>query len=341
MIDRLRPLTAAILLLLLAPLAAPAARPIPLDELFPPKVIAKGDGFQVTEKDLEKAYLDYKTAAAANGQTLDPAERDSLEARLVDKLVFMRIMLLKATDEDRQRGGVRADELLAAFKKRSSSEDAFQRYIRSLGLTYAEFRNKFIEQAVVEEVLIREVHSTLAATEDEMKRFYLDNIEAFRQPEMVRVAHLLIATRSLPANEPLTEEQKRAALIKAEALLKRAKAGEDFATLVKNFSEDPGSKQHGGVYAFARGQMAVEFETAAFALQPGQLSDVVETGYGYHIIKMLDRRPVRTVPYEAAQERVRKAVIDKKAEARLPEYTGQLKAAFHTVILDPRYRLTE
>ena len=327
-----------LVLTLVAPFAAEAARPIPLDELFPPRVVARGTGFEVTEKDVEKAYLDYRTAAAANGQTLDPAERPALEVRLLDKLIFMRIMLLKATDEDRQRGSERADQLLAAFKKRTSSEDAFRRYIDSLGLTYEAFRNKFMEQAVVEEVLIREVHSQITVAEDQMKRFYLDNIAAFQQPEMVRVAHILISTKDLKTNRPFTEEQRRAALIKAEGLLKRAKAGEDFAQLVATYSEDPGSKQHGGIYAFARGQMALEFETAAFALQPGQLSDVVQTGYGYHVIKLLDRRPVRTVPYEDAQERVRKAVIDQQAEARLPAYTEKLKAAFNTVILDPKYQ---
>jgi peptidyl-prolyl cis-trans isomerase C len=326
------------LLAALLPLAAPAAKPIPLDQLFPTKVVARGTGFQVTEKEVEKAYLDYHTAAAANGQNLDPAERSTLEVKLLDKLVFMRIMLLKATDEDRQRGAVRADELLAAFKKRSSSEDAFRRYIDSLGLTYQEFRSKFMEQAIVEEVLLREVHSQITISEDEMKRFYLDNIQAFQQPEMVRASHILVATRDMKENRPFNEPEKRAALIKAEALLKRARAGEDFAQLVTNFSEDPGSKQHGGIYAFARGQMALEFETAAFALQPGQISDVIETGYGYHIIKLLDRRPVRTIPYETAQDRVRKTLVDQRAETRLPDYTRQLKAAFNTVILDDKYK---
>ncbi|MBL6764284.1 MAG: peptidylprolyl isomerase [Verrucomicrobiae bacterium] len=336
--DRIHQLAVLALLILTPAITVSAARPIPLDELFPPKVVAKGNGFQVTEKDVEKAYLDYTTAAAANGQQVDIADRENLESRLLDKLVFMRIMLLKATSEDQESGAKRADELLAAFKKRSSSEDAFQRYIASLNLTYAEFHNKFKEQAVVEEVLLREVHKTLTASDDEMKRFYLDNIEAFRQPEMVRVAHILVSTRNSRENRPLTDQEKRAALSKAEALLKRAKAGEDFAKLVEMFSEDPGSKSHGGIYAFARGQMAVEFETAAFALQPGQLSDVIETGYGFHVIKMLDRRPSRTLPYEASVDRVRKAVIDGKAEAILPNYTRQIRAAFGTVILDPAYK---
>lgn len=338
MTDRLRSILVLALLAIAAPGGASAAKPIPLDQLFPPKVIARGQGFQVTEKDVDQAHLDFRTAAAANGQKLDPAERESLHSRLLDKLIFMRIMMLKATDEDRERGHKRADELLAAFKKRSSSEDAFQRYIRSLGLTYEEFRKKFIDQAIVEEVLIREVHSKITVSEDEMKRFYLDNIAAFREPEMVRAAHLLISTRDQKTKRPYTDPDKRTALIKAEALLRRAKAGEDFAKLIAEFSEDPGSKQHGGIYAFARGQMALEFETAAFALEIGQLSDVIETGYGYHIIKLLARRPMRTLPYEASLDRVRKAVIDQKAQAQLPGYTKRVRESFGTVILDPKYQ---
>jgi peptidyl-prolyl cis-trans isomerase C len=316
---------------------AEAAKPIPLDQLFPDKIVARGTGFEITDKEVEKAFLDYKTAAAANQQKINPGDQAILESRMLDKLIFMKIMRQKSTGEDQVKGIERADKLLLQYKERTPSEDSFLRYIKSLGLTYPEFKQKFVEQATVEEVLIRELHGRIQVSEDEKKRFYLDNIDRFKQPEMLKAAHILIGTVNPTTKVNFTASQKAAARLKIEGLLKRARSGEEFLGLAKQFSQDSGSKERGGTYIFARGQMAVEFETTAFNLRIGQISDVVETAYGYHVIKLLDREPERTEPYERAQKRVRDMVISRKANLRLPEYTQALRITYRVQILDPKY----
>ena len=88
-----------------------------------------------------------------------------------------------------------------------------------------------------------------------------------------------------------------------EGLLKRARAGEDFAKLAKEYSEDPGSKDKGGEYKFPRGQMVPEFEAAAFSLGTNQVSDIVTTRFGYHIIKLSEKIPARKVEYRQGGQR--------------------------------------
>ena len=95
----------------------------------------------------------------------------------------------------------------------------------------------------------------------------------------------------------MTEEQKAAKRKEMEGLLKRARAGEDFAKLAKEYSEDPGSKDKGGEYTFPRGQMVPEFEAAAFSLNTNQVSDIVTTRFGYHIIKLSEKIPAQKVEF--------------------------------------------
>jgi len=331
-------LTIAVLMLTSQVHQLVAAKTMSLDELFPDKVIAKGRDFEITEKQVDRAYLNYKTAAAANGQKVDAMERSALTAKLLDKLIFMKIMLGKATAVDRKKGATRADQLLVQFRKKATSEAAFERYLKSLGLTYEQFQTKFVEQATVEEVLMRELHSKIEVSEAAMKSFYLDKIDRFKQPEMLRAAHILVANRDMKTSRPYTDSENAQARMRIEGLLKRARSGEDFERLAKEFSEDPGSKARGGTYAFARGQMAVEFEAAAFNLRIGQLSGVVETSYGFHVIKLLDRRPAKTMPYEKAQAQIRDMLISAEADKRLPDYTRALHRSHEVVILDENFR---
>ena len=334
-----KPLLLLVLAISLTGFPSEAAKPVPLDQLFPPKVVARGTGFQVTDKDVENAYLQYQSAAAAQGRRIDPAERLALETKMLEKLVFMKIMDQKATTEDRINGMEKADKLLLKSRENSPSGESFLRYVKSLGVTFEEFKKRFVEQATAEAVVVRELHSRIPVTETEMKRYYLDNIKRFTRPEALKAAHILIRTIDPKSNRSLSTAQKAAARIKIEGILKRARSGEDFLKLAKAFSEDPGSKDRGGTYIFTKGQMAIEFETAAFKLRIGQISDVVETPYGYHVIKLIDREPKYTAPYEKAQRQVRDMLVGEKADEQMPNYSKGLRIKFRVEVLDPKYKL--
>jgi peptidyl-prolyl cis-trans isomerase D len=134
-------------------------------------------------------------------------------------------------------------------------------------------------------------------SDTDLRRLYSQNMDSFRTPERVKVRHILLKTDGKPASE----EPKIKA--KAEDLLKQIRGGADFAALAKKNSEDPGSAANGGEYPsfMARGQAVPEFEKAAFALKPGQTSDLVKTQYGYHIIQVLQHEDARLRPFEEAK----------------------------------------
>ena len=130
-------------------------------------------------------------------------------------------------------------------------------------------------------------------------------------------------------------DQQQAKRKQAEDLLKRIRGGADFAALAKQYSEDPGSKDNGGeLPAFPRGQMVPEFEAAAFSLTNNQVSDVVTTTYGYHIIKLIGKTPAKKVAYATVAAKIKDYLTQQKTEKLAPAYLDKLKKDADVQILD-------
>lgn len=156
--------------------------------------------------------------------------------------------------------------------------------------------------------------------------------------DRVRARHILISTLD-ENNQPLAEDKKAEAKKKAEDILAKAKAGEDFAQLAKTYTEDPGSKDNGGEYIFGYGQMVPEFEKTAFELNPGQISDLVETTYGYHIIKLEEKIASTTEDIQRAAELEGQLIADYesqlKSEAFQTEFEEKIKSKYEVKFNDP------
>jgi peptidyl-prolyl cis-trans isomerase D len=148
--------------------------------------------------------------------------------------------------------------------------------------------------------------------------YYNQNRYRFETPERVLASHILFMTQDVATGEAFSEEKKAELKTMAEGVLARVKAGEDFATLAKEYSGDPGSKDNGGDLGWVlRGQMVPEFEAAVFALQPNQVTDqLVETDFGYHIIKAFDRDEPRVRELDEVRPEI---VADLSAEKQATE----------------------
>jgi parvulin-like peptidyl-prolyl isomerase len=184
----------------------------------------------------------------------------------------------------------------------------------------------------------------VAISDDDIKKFYDSHPADFEQPEMVHVRHILLMTIDPTTRSPLSDDQVAAKHKEAEDVLMRARAGEDFASLAQEYSDDPTTKVKGGeLPPFGRGQMLPEFEAAAFSLTNNQVSDIVTTMYGYHIIKFLDRTPAKkleltdVVPQtkETISARVKEILVQQKTDALAPPYLDKLKKAADVQITDP------
>lgn len=326
--------------LLAAPLAA-AEAPVrdaaakPADkaaDLFPDRVIAKGTGVEVKRSQLDEAVIAVKANIAAQGRALTPDESSAVDQQVLDRLIQIQLLLAKATDADKTQGKALFQKRFAEAKKRAGSQEFFERQLKAAGLTEAMMSKRMTEEAIAEMVVERELK--INVTDEDVKKFYDDNPAKFEQPETVRAAHVLIGTRDRTSGAELSDEAKKAKLKLAEDIQKRAKAGEDFAKLAKEFSDDPGSKDKGGEYTFARGQMVPEFEAAAFALGTNQVSDIVTTQYGYHIIKLYEKFPAKKLELAKVSDDIRQFLKARQVQKLLPPYMAKLRKEAGVAILD-------
>src|SRR5262249_48106276 len=151
----------------------------------------------------------------------------------------------------------------------------------------------------------------------DIERTYNNNIEQYSTPEQVRASHILLKTEG---------KDDAAVKAKAEQLLKEVKGGADFAELAKKNSEDESSAKNGGdLDYFGRGRMVPEFDQAAFAMQPGQISDLVKTQYGYHIIKVVDKKAATTRPLAEVRQQIADQLAYERAQAQAADLAQSIE----------------
>lgn len=296
------------------------------DGLFANPVVAKGDGFEIKHNELEDAFIDLKANSAARGQTIPESDRTMVESNLLARLVVTKVLVRRATDEDRTKARVTTDKLIADAKKQYPSEELFAQQLRSAGMSPEQFNARAFEQTLCETVMDRELKSTIVISDEAAKKFYDENPARFERPETVRAAHILFPTIDRVTQQPVAPAKKKEQEQLAKRIQERAQKGEDFAKLAKEFSDDPGSRDKGGEYPpFARGEMPPEFETAAFSLKTNQVSDVVETRFGFHIIKLLQKVPPEKVSLDKVMPDLKEGLARLEMQKLAPDYFEKVK----------------
>jgi peptidyl-prolyl cis-trans isomerase C len=310
--------------------------------LFGDPVIARGKGFEIKQSELDEVVLGIKSAAAAHNETIPQGRMMTIEAQMLNRLIQIQILLQKSTDADKAEGKNKTDAQIATLLARAGSQEVFDRQLKAVGMTPAELRNKVTQEATATATLTRELG--INATDAEVQQYYTSHPSDFEQPATVHVRHILILTMDPVTRAPLPADQMQAKRKQIDDILKRVKAGEDFATLATQYSEDPGSKNNGGeLKPFGHGEMVPQFEAAAFSMKTNTVSDVVTTDYGYHIIKLLDITPAKKVALTdkvpmtdlTIADKIKDFLMQQKTQKLAPAYLNSLKKDAGTEILDP------
>jgi peptidyl-prolyl cis-trans isomerase C len=333
-------------------LAMAAAAPVPESStpaaaapgaLFTNTIIAKGKDVSITRGALDQEVIRLKGSLAAQGRSLsgDPAV---VERQVLDGLIGKQLLLAKTSQADRAKAKAEFEASLQKYRTNNQfTVEQFNEKIKQqllvLGMTRQQWEEQGIEQEALPLMLQRELK--VEVTDAEARQFYNENPGKFEQPEMVRAAHILLMTINPVTRQELSEDQKAAKHKQIEDILKRARAGEDFAKLAKEYSEDPGSKDRGGEYTFPRGQMTPAFEAAAFSLNTNQISDVVTTPYGYHIIKLYEKIPAKKVDFEKVSQEIKDYLVQRQIQLKVPDYLKQLRKDADVKILDARLASVE
>jgi len=173
----------------------------------------------------------------------------------------------------------------------------------------------------IQKLLKQEVYDKITVRPKEVKDYYNANFEDFKVPDQVRARHVLIR---IP--DDATEAQRKEASGAIQKAAERIEKGEAFEEVAKQVSQDGSAPQGGDLGYFGRGQMVPEFEKVAFSLEKGQVSDIVETQFGYHLIKAEGWRPARTKPFDEGASEIEELLRRWKAESLGRDYIEKLRA---------------
>jgi peptidyl-prolyl cis-trans isomerase C len=308
--------------------AKPEVKPAaPAVKAAEPNAVAENTGVAVTVngKDITEADVDAKINAYMDrmASQVPPGMADQYKKQMRPQVVESMVME-QLLDEKIQKANInitdsdvnnKITEIIAT--QPGMTMETFKSMIASRGQSFDEVKGQ-IKKTMSYEKLIGNVE----VNDAEAKAFYDENKEDFNKPEQVKASHILVKV-----DASATPEQKAAAKTKIEGLLKQAKAGGDFAALAKENSDDPGSKMNGGDLGFFdRGTMVKEFADAAFALKVGDISGVIETQYGYHIIKVTDRKEGGMMAFDKAKPDIEKSLQDKKKSELFKQLIEKIKA---------------
>ena len=301
--------------------------------LFGDPTVVKAKGFEIKRSDLDTVVSGARANAAANGQQLPP----DFTVGVLDQLITIQTLLQTANAADQAAGKSEADIQYTNLLKKFISPEAFERQLKAVGMTVDDLRAKAIQEAVAKAALKRQLNINI--TDDEARDYYTKHSADFEQPELVHARHILLMTIDPATRMPLTTNTIAAKRKQIEDLRKQIQDGADFAAVAKQYSEDPGSKENGGeLPEFSRGQMVAEFEAAAFALGTNQVSDVVTTQYGYHLIKVLDKTPAKKIDFATADQDIKDGLARVKIAKLAPNFVKQLRSDQKVEILDPNLK---
>lgn len=254
------------------------------------QAVAKVNGETITQQDL------YNFMVEAQGGQSGQAALDQL---ISDKLVDMEAAKTNTTVTDAD-----VDAELAEVKKQFPSEDEFNSTLQQYGMTLDD-----LKKSIKQNLKSRKIFEPQVTVKDEdVKKYYDENKASFSTPEQVRASHILVKTKE-----------------EADAILKQLKNGGDFAAIAKEKNEDATKDKGGDLGFFSEGQMVKEFDEAVWKMKVGELSEPVKTQYGYHIIKLTDKKPAVNPTFDEKKAEIAKLLKSNEANQKASEWLAKAK----------------
>jgi peptidyl-prolyl cis-trans isomerase C len=298
-----------------APAEPAAVKPVPAQL---PEVVARVNGEAISRGDLEEAVTEIEARA---GQPMPANQRDRVLRAVLDQLIGYRLLVQESTTRKTTVPDAELEARMGQIRSQFPSEEVFQQQLQQRKMTLEQLRADTRASMQITAMLQAELDAKTKVTPEQINDFYAKNPSAFQQGERVRASHILVRVQP---NADAAEREK--ARVKAAGILADVKAGKDFAALAKQYSDDPGSGAKGGDLGyFERGQMVPPFEEAAFTLMPGQTSDLVQSDFGYHIIRVVDRQPGRVQPLADVRTDIENYLVGQNREQQTRLFVEALK----------------
>jgi peptidyl-prolyl cis-trans isomerase C len=298
--------------------------------------VARVNGIDISQIDLERKFNLIKERYASMGVPLDESKlnefRDNILQSLIDQEVLYQESVSKGIKIDQEEVKGELDN----FKKQFETEAAFQKQLADMDYTEDAILAQIKQSKTIQKFIEETVMPTITISDKEAKAYFDAQPDEFKVPERVSASHILIKV-----DPKASEASKADSLKKIEAIKSKLDNGEDFAELATKNSDCPSSNKGGDLGFFGRGQMVKPFEDAAFALNPGEVSGIVETQFGYHIIKVQEKQIATTLAYDDIKEKLIESLKEDKFKEMFPAYIESLKAKYKIEIPENKSSVPE
>jgi peptidyl-prolyl cis-trans isomerase C len=299
----------------------------------PDEIVARVGSREIKRKELDLAVQAMETRFARGGRQSIPQEQIlSLEHQMVDDMISRELVLQEGLAHVPPDVDAKVQQQIDKVKLQLGGEEGLTKALQEAGVSPDEYAKRARENVIIQETMQGVFDREIKITPEEIQAYYNSNREKMKQPEAVRASHILIRV-----SPDATEDIKSAKRAQIEAARSLIKGGEKFADIARKMSEDPGSASNGGDLGFfTRGQKVPDFDAAAFSLRTNELSAIVTTPYGYHLIMVTERRPARDESFDEVKADIEKFLrYQKSAEVAQQHVKGLRDKTKTEVFLKP------
>ena len=284
------------------------------------RIIAKVNEKIITQSELEeRVFVRMMGLQKANVQPMPTQEEVMYEE--LERMIEERLLIDAGRKLRLDVGEANVTKAIDEIKRNNGlSDEDLERMLQAESKSMEEYRGKIYDQILVSRVVAFEVRKRITVSKEEIEKYYNQHLKEYWVSEKLQLRHILFLM-----DVTLSEEDKRIKKQKARLALKKIRAGEDFIAVAKEFSEDISASTGGDLGEIERGKMVPEFEKAAFLLKEGEVSGLVETPYGLHIIKVDKITPGQTLPLDKVQGAIQEWFMNQKMKAEYQAYLSQLK----------------
>ena len=295
------------------------------------EVVARVNGAEIKRKELNGAVQAFAVQMARQGRPVPPNQSLSIQHEILEELIGRELLLEAGEKHIPVDIDKKVQEQVDQMKAQVGGEEQFNKSLAEAGIAPTEYAHRVRDNIIIREAIQIAVDKEVKISPEDAKAFYDKNPDQFKQPELVRASHILIR---VPANA--SDDVKKAKLAQIEAARTLVKNGGNFADVAKKVSEDPGSAQTGGDLGFfPRGQMVPEFDAAAFSLKTNEVSEVVTTQFGYHILLVTGRKPAQTMPFDEVKTELTQYLKQRKGNDVTRTYVADLRKTAKVEVLLP------
>ena len=306
-----------------------------------PDIAVTVNGVKILESEIEELIQPQLEMIAKQSAQLPPKFAEQYATQLRDQYIEQTIRRILLDEKVKQANIVITDEQvtstiqeIAAGQKEPLTVEQFKQKLAEYGQSFDTVKEDLRRGLARNQFMETQWAGKINVTEEDAQKYYQENTKQFETPEQVRASHILIKPEFIDPNvDPNADpnEAKAVAKTKTEDLLKQLKDGADFAELAKIHSTCPSAPKGGDLGFFPRGQTTPAFENVAFELEIGKISEIVETEYGYHIIKVTEHKDASTTSFEQAKEDIIQQLIQTKQSELAEEYIESLKTGANIV----------